>query len=240
MPLQYFDLDDGLGMFVLAEVFVDSDRGAFAIAHTINNQARAEDAIAAGKDALRGGHQCLCIDGNQSAAGNLHAVFRLEEIEPGRLANGHDDGVALHLAFAAFEERRIETFVLIEDPFGFERLQCNHLAVLANHPLGAQTRVHTDAFLFGFLNFFESGRHLVARLKTHQVYFPCAHAQSRKRNVDHLFCGDCGHVLRRRLVILHSARMLTHYFARGRAGYVHGHVAATNHDHFLADREFVA
>ena len=52
--------------------------------------------------------------------------------------------------------------------------------------------------------------------------------------------GDGGHVFRGGLGILHAAGVLAYYFARGRAGHVHGHVAAADHDHFLADGEFVA
>jgi hypothetical protein len=100
--------------------------------------------------------------------------------------------------------------------------------------------VHADAFLFGFLNFFEGGGHLIARLQADQIHFARAHAQRGKRNVDHLPRRDGGHVFRGRLGILHAARMLTHHFASRRASHVHGHVAAADHDHFLADSEFVA
>ena len=64
---QEIDLDDGLGMFVLAEVFVDSDGGAFAITHAVDDQPWAEDAIAAGENSGRRGHQRLRVHRDQAA-----------------------------------------------------------------------------------------------------------------------------------------------------------------------------
>src|SRR5208282_5039600 len=112
-------------MFIFAEVFVDSDRGAFAIAYAVDNQAWAEDAIAAGEDSSSRSHQRFWIDGDQAAGREFDLIFEREEVEARGLADGHDDGVALDLAFAALEERRIEAFVLIENPFCFERFECN-------------------------------------------------------------------------------------------------------------------
>ena len=93
---------------------------------------------------------------------------------------------------------------------------------------------------FGFLNFFESGRHFFAPFQADQIYFACAHAQRGKGNVNHLPGSDCRDVFRGRLGILHTPRMLAHYFTRRGAGHIHGHVAAANDDHFLANGEFVA
>src|ERR1700690_1616129 len=112
MPLQDFDLDDGLGMLVFAEVFVDSNRGAFAISYAINNQARTEDAIAAGENSGGRGHQSLRVDGDQSAWRQLNLIFGSEEVEARGLADCHNDRIAFDLAFAAFEEGRVEAFVL--------------------------------------------------------------------------------------------------------------------------------
>ena len=97
-----------------------------------------------------------------------------------------------------------------------------------------------DAFLFGFLNFFERGGHFLAPLQADEIHFARAHAERGKRNVDHFLCGDSSHIFRGRFGILHAACVLTNHFARGRAGYVHGDVTAADHDHFLADGEFVA
>ena len=50
MPLQHFDFDDRIGMFVLAKKFVDSHSRAFAIADAVDNQTWSEDAVATGED----------------------------------------------------------------------------------------------------------------------------------------------------------------------------------------------
>ena len=104
--LSTLDLDQWLRVFAAAEVFVDADGGALAVGHAVDNQPRAKDAIAAGKDARRRGHQVFAIDGDQPAGRDLHAVFRAQEFEVGRLADGHDDGVAVELSLAAVVERR--------------------------------------------------------------------------------------------------------------------------------------
>ena len=89
----------GSGCLPPAEVFIDSDRRALAVADAINDQAWAEDAIAAGEDSGGRSHQRLRIDGDQAARRQLNLVFWREEVETRRLPDRHDDGVALDLAF---------------------------------------------------------------------------------------------------------------------------------------------
>src|SRR5579872_1915649 len=141
-------------MFVLAKIFIDSDSRTFAVTYAVDNQARSENAIATSEDPGRRSHKCLRIDRDQATWRKFHFVFRREEVEARGLADGHDDGVALDQAFTAIKKRGIETSVLIENPFGFESLKRNHLAVSTHHPLGPETRMHSDAFFFGFFNFF--------------------------------------------------------------------------------------
>ena len=88
--------------------------------------------------------------------------------------------------------------------------------------------------------FFQRGGHFFAPLQADQVHLACAHAQCGERDVDHFPRGHGGDVLRRRLDFLHAASMLLNDFARGRARYIHGNVAPTDHDDFFADGEFVA
>ncbi len=53
MALKHLDFHDRVGMLCAAQELVDAYRGALAIGHAINNEARTEDAVAAGKYAGR-------------------------------------------------------------------------------------------------------------------------------------------------------------------------------------------
>ena len=65
----------GSGCLLATEKFINANRGALAVSHAIDDQARAEDAVAAGKDSVRRGHQSLRVYRNQPA----------REISPRRL-----------------------------------------------------------------------------------------------------------------------------------------------------------
>ena len=116
MSLQEFYFDDRLRMFPAAQVFIDPDRRSFAVSDTINDEARSEDAIATRENSRRRSHQRLRIHCDQSARGEFDLVFRCEEVQAWRLADGHDDGVASNLGFAVFVECRIEALVLDQRP----------------------------------------------------------------------------------------------------------------------------
>src|SRR5690242_19189634 len=100
--------------------------------------------------------------------------------------------------------------------------------------------MHGDAFGFGFFNFLECGRHLVALLQADQMNLARAHAHGRERNVDYLAGGDGGDIGLGGFGVFDSGSVLADHLARGRAGDVHGDIAAANHDDFFPDGEFVA
>ncbi|MGA7441944.1 MAG: hypothetical protein WBW82_07235, partial [Candidatus Sulfotelmatobacter sp.] len=77
-------------MLVLPKVFVNSNRGAFAIANAVDYQPGTENAIAAGEDSGSGSHQGLRIDGDQSARRQIDFIFRGEEVEARSLADRHN------------------------------------------------------------------------------------------------------------------------------------------------------
>src|SRR5581483_621251 len=162
------------------------------------------------------------------------------EIEPRRLPDRHDDGVAFDLGLAVIVESRIEAFVLIEDPSGLEGLKSGNLAIFAENALGSEPGMHDDSFFFGFDNFFECRGHLIPTFQTDQVYFTCAHAQCRKRDVYHFLRRDRRNILSRRLEIHDPSCMLTHHFAGSGAGDIHGDISAADHNHLLADGELVS
>src|SRR6476660_6866440 len=110
-------------MLATAQKFVDADGCAFAVANAIDDEARSKYTVTTGEDSRSGGHQGLRIHGNQSARGNLDFIFGSEEVETRRLADRHDDGVALDLALAVFIERGIEAFVLIKHPLRRQHLK---------------------------------------------------------------------------------------------------------------------
>src|SRR5579871_5232111 len=152
-------------MLSTAQLFVNPHGCAFAVTNTVNNQSRSEDAIAACKDARSRGHQSLRIHCDQSARRNLDLVFGSKEVKPRRLADGHDDGVALDLALAVFVERRIEAAVLIKDPLRRQRFECNDLAIIADDPLRPEARMNNDSLFLGFFDLFERSWHLVPSLQ---------------------------------------------------------------------------
>ena len=97
------------------------------------------------------------------------------------------------------------------------------------------------AFGFGFFDFFQRRRHFLALFQADQVHFARAHAQRGERDIHHFFGGDGGHVSSGgRLRSSTPAGVLPDHFARRRTRHVHGHVAAADHNHFLADGELVA
>src|ERR1700756_5507246 len=131
-------------MLPTTQILIDSDRRPFTVADAVNNQSGPEHTITAGEDSGCGCHERLRIHRDQSARRDFHLVIRREEIETWRLSDGHDDGVALDLAFAILEKCRIETLVLIEDPLGLQSLERGHPAVFANDALRPESRMNND------------------------------------------------------------------------------------------------
>ena len=72
-----------------------------------------------------------------------------------------------------------------------------------------------------------------------RLHFLRAQAQRGERNVHHFARGHCASFSARARV-LDAAGMLAQHLAGGGARHVHGHVAAADDDHFLADGEPVA
>ena len=100
--------------------------------------------------------------------------------------------------------------------------------------------MHDDAFVFGFYDFFQRGGHLLARLEgtpDAPHVLPCATRTAKCRPFRG---GDGVHIFSGRLSIFHATSMLLDHFAGRRACYVHGDIAATDHDNFFPDGELVA
>ena len=130
VALEDFDFDHGLGMLAATQKLINAHRGALAVGDAVDDQPRAEDAIATAKDPVRRGHQGLRVHRDQSARRQFDAVFRFEEVQLRRLADRHNNGVALQLRFTALVKRRIETLILIEDPFRLQRFERHDLCRL--------------------------------------------------------------------------------------------------------------
>src|SRR5438270_1358174 len=167
-------------MLATAQVLVNAHGCAFAVANTVDDQTWPKYAVASGEDSRSRRHKRLRIDRNQSTRRNVYLVFGREEVETRRLADRHDDGVALDLALAVLVERGIEALVLIENPLGGEHFQSCNFSVFADDPLRPESGMDDDAFFFGFFNLFEGSRHLVAAFQANQVHLARAHAQCGK------------------------------------------------------------
>ena len=170
------DFDDGVGVFGAAEELVDADCGALAVGDTIDDEARAKDAVATSKDAWRGGHEGFGVDGNEAARGDLDAVVGGDEVELGGLADGHDDGVAVEDRLGVVEEGGVEAAVFVEDGFGLEGFEAGDVAVFADDALRAEAGVDDDAFAFCLFDLFECGGHFDAVFEADEVDFLGAEA----------------------------------------------------------------
>src|SRR5215471_7786591 len=95
MMRQNFDLDRSVVWPGSAKVSVDASRDALAVSDAVDDQAWAEDTVAARKHARRRSHQAFGIGHDQSPRADLHTIFRGQKIEPRGLADGKDHGVAL-------------------------------------------------------------------------------------------------------------------------------------------------
>src|SRR5438445_5733065 len=153
VPFEDFHFDDRLRVLVTAQVFVDADGCTLAVGHTVDNQARSEHAITTGEDARSRCHKRLRVYRNQAAWGDFDAIFRLQEVQAWRLADGHDDGVAFYLRLTVLKKRRVETLIPVEYPLGLQHLKSDYFAALAQHSFGSEPRMQNDSFCFGFFNF---------------------------------------------------------------------------------------
>src|SRR5579859_4596902 len=224
-------------MLLPAQKLINAHGGAFAVSHAVNNQARAKNAIAAGKDARDGGHQVAAVHGNQPARRQFDVAFFTHKIQIWSLTNGHDHRVAFHKRFASRSKLGTESAVFIEHAAGAHSFQSGDAAILADDLVRSEASVDDHTFGFSFFHFFQRGRNFVAPLDAHNVNFTCTQAQRGKRYVHHLmgsyrtdvlgpfFCRDF---------------VLADHFTRGRTGDVHGHVTAADHNNFFADGELIA
>src|SRR5471032_2913407 len=185
MVIENFDFDLRLRPFAPGQEFVDPGRNAPPVAHAVDDQARAEYTIASGEDARSAGHEGVAVGHDQSARRDLYAIFRLQEIQIGALADGHDDGIAFDHRLAVFMESRIEPPGRVEDPFGFDGFKTHHFPVTADHLLGSSAVMQDDAFDLGFLDFLQGRRHLLPVFEADNSHFARPHAQRRKRDVHH-------------------------------------------------------
>ena len=98
-----------------------------------------------------------------------------------------------------------------------------------------------DAFGLGFLDFFERRRHLVRRFSRQTMSTSRAPRRRAESEMSTISCVATAATFScRGLCVFHSRDVLLQHFARGRTRHVHGHIAAADHDHFLADGEPVA
>ena len=227
----------GVGVLGSAQELIDAHRGALAVGDAVDDEPRAEDAVAAGEYTGRGGHQRLRIHGDQAARRNFDAIFGTEELKIGRLPDGHDDGVAVETGFAVLVEGGTEAAIGIEDRLGLEHFERHRATVLADDLLRAEAGMDDDAFFFGLFNLLERGGHLLAVLEADQVHFLRAQPQGGERNVHHFAGGHRIHASLRWLEAFHAARMLAQHLARRGPGHIHGHVAAADDENLLADGE---
>ena len=130
----------GSGCLLPRKIFVDAHGCAFAVADTVDNQARSEHAIATGENSRSRRHQGLRIHRDQAARRDFNLVFWSEEVETRRLSDRHDDRVALDLGLTVLVESGIEALVLIEYPLCRQDLESSNLAVLADDALRARIR----------------------------------------------------------------------------------------------------
>src|SRR5579859_1613474 len=240
MTLEDFYFDDWVRMFCSSQEFINTHRGALAVSHTVDNQPRSEYAVAAGKNAGGRRHQRLRIDCDQSARRNVNTILRTQELKIGRLANSHNDGVAIKTCFAVLKEGGTEAAVSVKYRLSLENLEGYSAPVLADDSLRAKSRVHDDAFFFSLFNLFEGCGHLRAILETHKMYFLRAQPQCGERDVNHFPSRHGIQASLGRLEVFDTAGMLTEHLASSGAGNIHGHVAATDHEDFFADSELVA
>ena len=195
-----------------------------AIGHGLDQDARPEGHIAAGKHAGSRGHQVI-VDLENSARRDLHALFATEEREVGLLADGQDHAVAGNdLFFVA--ECRIETAVFVEDRKAAANLEAGHDAILANNLLRSPAVVDHDAFVLGFVHFAFPCRHLRARFKADHVHLFRAGTQC------HAGCIE-SRLQAFGIVFLGKIDGFMHQANSG-ARHIDGHVAAANNHYALA------
>src|SRR5579859_191731 len=224
-------------MLLPAQKLINAHGGAFAVSHAVNNQARAKNAIAAGKDARDGGHQVAAVHGNQPARRQFDVAFFTHKIQIWSLTNGHDHRVAFHKRFASRSKLGTESAVFIEHAAGAHSFQSGDAAILADDLVRSEASVDDHTFGFSFFHFFQRGRNFVAPLDAHNVNFTCTQAQRGKRYVHHLMGSYRTDVLG---PFFSWNLVLPDYFTSSGAGHVHGHIATADDNHFLADGEFVA
>src|SRR5579885_3426203 len=110
-------------MLAAAQVLIDPNCRALAIAYAVDDESRTKYAVPAGKDAAGRRHQRLWIHSDQPTGRDLNFVFRSQEIKAGRLPDRHDDRVAFDLRFTVLVKCWIEPSILIEDPLGFQSFE---------------------------------------------------------------------------------------------------------------------
>jgi hypothetical protein len=64
-------------MFAARQVLIDGDGDAFSVSDAVDDEARAEHAIAARKDARGGGHQGFAIGHDEAARRYRYAIVGL-------------------------------------------------------------------------------------------------------------------------------------------------------------------
>src|SRR5581483_9567181 len=236
MTVQHLDFNERVGMFLPAQKFINPNGGTLAVGNAVNDQARAKNAIATGEDAGHRSHEVVAIYFDQSTGGNTDLALRSQKVEIGRLPDGKNDRVTFEELFAASLKFWIEPAVFVEYPRGLQHLQGSDTTILAENALRTEAGMNRDALLFCFFNFLDGSRHFVAPFDANRMYFTCAQAQSRKRDVHHFVGGDGGEIFSP-LFGLHL--VLPDDLACSRAGHVHGHIAPANDNDFFADGEFV-
>ena len=79
MAFQHLDFDLRIRVPCAAQVFIDADGDLLAVADAVDDEARPENAIAAGEDAGRGGRERLRVRNDQAARADLNTILRLTE-----------------------------------------------------------------------------------------------------------------------------------------------------------------
>jgi hypothetical protein len=163
-----------------------------------------------------------------------------QELQIGRLADGHDDGVAIQPRLAVLVESRTEAAVGIEDRLGLEHLKRHGPPILADDLLRTEAGMDDDALFFRLFNLFQRGRHL-ARFSRQTRCTSCAPSRKAESETSIISRAATASMLPcEGSKFSTPPGMLAQHFAGRGPGHIHGHVAAADDENLLADGEPVA
>ena len=120
----------------------------------------AGDHVAPGKDPCPAGGQGIRVHFDQTPGGQVHAVFRGEELQVGLLSDGHDDHITVKGDELFFKIDGSEAALLVKDPGHRLQFNAGYLTGGGEDLLDAPPIHDLNAFLLGFFHLPGQGRHL--------------------------------------------------------------------------------